>query len=438
MGRKRQALGTFFGAASGPASRPADAGAPVNASVSPPPYRILYIEDDPQVSGLFRMAIEEHGGSVDVAADGKDGLAKHFADPYDVVVTDYRLPDMTGLDVAGALLADNEDLPVIMVTGKGNERIAAEALTLGITNYVIKDNLDVYLVLLPAAVQSALARARERKKQWATEAQLRESEERFRDLTQGSVMGIVLDRKGEPLFANQAYADLFGYDGPDDILALEKLDILYSPEDLPKIKKYRDARPKGKEAPNTYEFRGVRKDGSEIHLESRLRVITWEGAPATQSTVIDITGRKQAQELLKVAVESMPQGFAYYDSDDRLAIVNRKMKEMYPEIADLFVPGTAFEDVLRAGIERGAVPRRRRPRGRLVRGKARLSPPSRRRHRIQPPRRALHPGRGAPDARRRHRRRSHRYHRIEADRTRTARGPRRSGVPGRGADGRTA
>jgi PAS domain S-box-containing protein len=94
------------------------------------------------------------------------------------------------------------------------------------------------------------------------EEALRESEERHRDLIHGSVMGIVIDRNGKPLFANQAYANLFGYDGPDDILALKKLDVLYAPGDLSKIKKYRKARLKGERVPDLYEFEGIGKDGS--------------------------------------------------------------------------------------------------------------------------------------------------------------------------------
>ncbi len=62
MGGKRQALGTFLGVA-GLVSRPAHAGQPPTVAVNPsPPYRVLYIEDDPQVSDLFTMTIRERGG----------------------------------------------------------------------------------------------------------------------------------------------------------------------------------------------------------------------------------------------------------------------------------------------------------------------------------------------------------------------------------------
>ncbi len=189
---------------------------------------------------------------------------------------------------------------------------------------------------------------------------LRESEERYRDLTHGSVMGIVIDRMGKPLFANQAYADLFGYDGPDDILALEKLDPLYAPEDLPRIKKYRKNRLKGKEAPELYEFGGIRKDGSEIRLESRFRVITWEGKQAIQSTLIDLTERrkledraKAEQTLLMDAIESIEGGAVLFDAEDRFVLCNSTYKENLKPIKKYLKPGVSYEEILRAYAEKG-------------------------------------------------------------------------------------
>ncbi|NQU56169.1 MAG: PAS domain S-box protein [Rhodospirillales bacterium] len=130
------------------------------------------------------------------------------------------------------------------------------------------------------------------------EVTIRESEKRFRDLTDGSVMGVVIDRRGKPLFVNQAYANIFGYDHPDEILAFKKLDTLYAADDLPRIKRYRIDRLEGREAPEWYEFQGIRKDGSPIWLEGRFRVVSWEDKPATQSTLIEITERKQAETEL--------------------------------------------------------------------------------------------------------------------------------------------
>jgi signal transduction histidine kinase len=67
----------------------------------------------------------------------------------------------------------------------------------------------------------------------------------------------------------------------------------------------------------------------------------------------ELAERKRAQDFLVAAIEGMPEGFAYYDADDRLAVFNKKMAQNYPLISDVIQLGTTFEEVLRTGIERG-------------------------------------------------------------------------------------
>jgi len=54
----------------------------------------------------------------------------------------------------------------------------------------------------------------------------------------------------------------------------------------------------GREAPQTYEYEGLRKDGSVVWVENRVRRVTWRDGPAAQSTLVDITQRKRAQEQI--------------------------------------------------------------------------------------------------------------------------------------------
>ena len=68
----------------------------------------------------------------------------------------------------------------------------------------------------------------------------------------------------------------------------------------------------------------------------------------------DMSARKQDQELLKDAFEGMPEGFLYFDADDRLAVVNRKIADIYPLAADVFVLGVSFEKCMRTGVAYGS------------------------------------------------------------------------------------
>ena len=130
------------------------------------------------------------------------------------------------------------------------------------------------------------------------EERLRASEERFRCLVESSVLGIVIEDEGRPLFANQTYADIFGYDSPGEILALGSLDALYTPTDLMRSKRYRNARRRGEHSPQEYEFQGLKKDGSLIWVRTQLNLVPWNGRSVIQSTVVDITLRKIYEERL--------------------------------------------------------------------------------------------------------------------------------------------
>ena len=108
-----------------------------------------------------------------------------------------------------------------------------------------------------------------------------------------------------------------------------------------------------------FRTRHRRRDGStypaEIHLE------LMDDTPGVFiATVLDVSDREAAEraareawDRLVTAVESLPDGFVLYDSEDRLMICNERYREMYSESAPAMVPGAPFEDILRYGLARG-------------------------------------------------------------------------------------
>ncbi len=127
----------------------------------------------------------------------------------------------------------------------------------------------------------------------------KESEQRYRDLVEGSVLGIVVARGGRAIFANRTYAAIFGYSGPEEILALDRLDRLYAPSERERVRHFLAARETGASTPVHYEFQGIRKNGALIWVETQTREIVWAGERAVQETVADITLRKQYEEQLQ-------------------------------------------------------------------------------------------------------------------------------------------
>jgi PAS domain S-box-containing protein len=133
---------------------------------------------------------------------------------------------------------------------------------------------------------------------------LLESEERFRNLVEGSVQGIVIHRGMTPLFVNSAFAAMLGTDSPLEILAMPSMESLFAPHERARMHRYQEARLQRQEVPVQYEVEALRKDGSIVTLESVTRVITWEGQPAIQATLVDITERKHAEAALREAKDA--------------------------------------------------------------------------------------------------------------------------------------
>ncbi|MDH6143765.1 DNA-binding response OmpR family regulator [Kitasatospora sp. GP30] len=132
---------------------------PATAGAPPRPGRILVIDDDPTVAEVVAGYLTRAGHQVDLAADGTQGLALARAHRPSLVVLDLMLPGIDGLEVLRRLRAaeDGADLPVVLLTAKGDEADRILGLELGADDYVTKPFSPRELVL---RVQSVLRRAR--------------------------------------------------------------------------------------------------------------------------------------------------------------------------------------------------------------------------------------------------------------------------------------
>jgi DNA-binding response OmpR family regulator len=105
---------------------------------------ILIAEDEPS----FRLAtfafLSSQGFQVEVCDSGKSAVEMLSHSQFDVVILDYRMPEMSGLNVLQWMHEEKFETPVIMLTGAGSETIAVEALKLGAYDYIPKDHLDFH------------------------------------------------------------------------------------------------------------------------------------------------------------------------------------------------------------------------------------------------------------------------------------------------------
>lgn len=111
--------------------------------------RVLVVEDDADQRFLIERRLEEVDAEIKMAASGREAL-ESLAD-VDLVLLDYRLPDMTGLETLRAISQSDPAPSVVMVTGMGSESVAVEAMRSGAIDYVVKD--DAYLRSLPEIIE---------------------------------------------------------------------------------------------------------------------------------------------------------------------------------------------------------------------------------------------------------------------------------------------
>jgi two-component system, OmpR family, alkaline phosphatase synthesis response regulator PhoP len=119
--------------------------------------RVLIIEDDPPLCLAMTKALQAVGFDVAVARTGLAGLEAALADPPDVVLLDVMLPQMNGYEVLEQLRARDPDLPIVMITAKGEELDKVRGLRLGADEYVVK---PIGIAELQARVGAALRRRR--------------------------------------------------------------------------------------------------------------------------------------------------------------------------------------------------------------------------------------------------------------------------------------
>jgi PAS domain S-box-containing protein len=166
--------------------------------------RVLYAEHNATDIDLLRRHLATHAPHIhlDMVGTATEALQRlpvrgHVSD-YDLLLLDYRLPGLNALEMLKELYqVRGLDMPVVLVTGRGDEEVALQALKLGAADYVPKN--PGYLHQLPSAVENAFHRAQLAREQ----AALRESEARFRAIAEQSLDAIMrFDKQHRHLYVN--------------------------------------------------------------------------------------------------------------------------------------------------------------------------------------------------------------------------------------------
>jgi DNA-binding NtrC family response regulator len=115
-------------------------------------HRILLVDDDASLLRVYACALETAGFRVEVAQDGAEGLNRLMSEPFDVVVSDVCMPQVTGLELLRAVRRLRPDVPAVLMTAQLDPEAYERARELGSVRYLLK---PFKLAQLANAVRSA-------------------------------------------------------------------------------------------------------------------------------------------------------------------------------------------------------------------------------------------------------------------------------------------
>jgi DNA-binding NtrC family response regulator len=117
--------------------------------------KILIVDDEPSNRKILAQELTHKGFIVDTASGGKEALAKVTSSPPDLVILDYMMPDLSGLDVLKELRKNGSDVPIIMITAYGSIERAVEVMKAGAYDFITRPFDPDYIELI---IRKALER----------------------------------------------------------------------------------------------------------------------------------------------------------------------------------------------------------------------------------------------------------------------------------------
>ncbi|MDY6964442.1 MAG: DUF835 domain-containing protein [Halobacteriota archaeon] len=296
---------------------------------------LFIVEDDEGLGRLIAKHLKRAGFQCDLATNGTEAIAKIGNNQNILLLLDYGLPDMTGKEIVEKLIEKKVQVPFVVMTGQGDERVAVDMMKLGARDYIVKDAR--FMDLLPMVVRRAI-------KQLGTEGRLAETKIRLRESQRtittlmGNLPGMAYrcenDEERTMIFVSEGCIKLSGYE-PLDLKESSYAELIH-PDDLEMVLSEIDSAVEEKR-PFEITYRINSTDDEERWvLEKGLGVFSPDGGlNALEGFIMDITDRKMAEEELLVykerlekLVEESPIATISTDLSGTIITMNKSAKKL--------------------------------------------------------------------------------------------------------------
>jgi diguanylate cyclase (GGDEF)-like protein/PAS domain S-box-containing protein len=295
------------------------------------PLRVLLVEDVAADAELATRELRRAGIACEIRCVDTETAFRQQLEEFlpTVILSDFAMPDFDGMSALAVARQVKPSIPFIFVSGVMGEEYAIRALKDGAVDYVLKNNL----LRLPAAVERAVREAAERAQREALQDQLRDSEERHRELFQSNphpMWVYDLETLGF-LDVNDAAIARYGY-SRDEFLGMTIRDI--RPEnDVPSLLQEIAGQGRGLHAPETW--RHLTKSGEVRHVEIASHDILLKDRLARIVVAYDMTERREAEMRLsesearfRALIEQAVDGIFIIDAEGTFVLANTRGCEM--------------------------------------------------------------------------------------------------------------
>ena len=280
-----------------------EAGSPVSSAVDAvsAPLRLLVVDDAIEhaemVVEFIRSGDAWPDAQMKTAVSYEDALQEFEDCPFDVAFFDYSLGARDGLSLLREIRQRGVETPVIVLTGRGAEEVAVEAMKAGAADYLSKANLSIEA--LERAIRHALALHAEEQQRLHAEAAVRASEERFRALVENSSDALfLLDAEGRVTYLTPSSERHLGWKR-DQLIGHSIFDFVH-PDDRPVVSQRMADVLEHPLRPIMHELRFQHSDGEWRMMEgvgvNRL------SDPSVKAIVVnarDVTDRRKLEDQLR-------------------------------------------------------------------------------------------------------------------------------------------
>ncbi|WP_417432078.1 PAS-domain containing protein [Kiloniella sp.] len=291
--------------------------------------------------------------NVTTVSSGEAVLATADQQAFDIILTDCHLPDMSGQDIARNLLKKHPECPVFLMVDKGSEHLALEAISLEITDYIVRDENQTYLKFAPILIKKLLARAKANKDKIKTDQKIQKAKEqleqrverRTRELQAQSELlekslnalnlgFIVWDPDDHLIICNTRFHTLFGIPEGTFKPGITLFELLLY---LAKNGYYGKGDPEKLAQKRHKEILIERQQPKKIRVTENNRILEISqyqddnlGRIATFTDMTEIHNREREAAMLQEALDNFTDSVILYDHQERVAFTNKRYHEMYP------------------------------------------------------------------------------------------------------------